>query len=385
MDAYTARWVLPRDRPPVPGGIVVVANGQTVAIEPRGSRAAVDLGDAALLPGFVNAHTHLDLCGMAGLAPPGPDLPGWLRQVIGHRRSRPAETIADDIRHGIAECLRWGTTLVGDISGDGASWPLLAASPLGGIVFREVLGLTPERAALACETLHAWASQPGTERLRRGISPHAPYSVHRDVFAAAGASGLPVCTHLAESLDELVLLARHEGAFVDFLQAVGVWHPEGLMASPAAVVASLRSTAGTSVPRLLAHGNYLKAETPGLTGALVVYCPRTHAAFGHSPHPFAALEARGVRVVLGTDSLASNPDLDMLAEVRFVHERHPEVPVARLLRMATDAEALGFAADRADWVAVPVGAGEPYRAVLDSRGPRRVMLAGRWWTGDGLR
>src|SRR5205085_8085675 len=96
---------------------------------------------------------------------------------------------------------------------------------------------------------------------------------------------------------------------------------------------------------LLIHANYLRTETPIDERATIVYCPRTHAAFGHPPHPFREFLARGVRVALGTDSLASNPDLDLLAEARFVHARHPDVPGATLLRMATlnGAEALSFA------------------------------------------
>jgi cytosine/adenosine deaminase-related metal-dependent hydrolase len=370
MDAFTARWILPLDRPALPGGILVLDRGRTVALEPHGSRSATDLGDVALLPGLVNAHTHLDLCGMAGLAPPQRNFPAWLRQVIAHRRSRAFEAIDSDIRYGIAECVRWGTTLVGDISGDGASWPLLAESGLGGIVFREVLGLTPERAALARETLRTWASTPPTTHLRRGISPHAPYSVHRDLFAEAGTYNLPVCTHLAESPEEMKLLANHRGPFVDFLQGLGVWHPEGLSDSPAAVLAALAPS--PSCPVLLAHGNYLDPQMPELASATVVYCPRTHAAFGHPPHPFREMQARGVRVVLGTDSLASNPDLDILAEVRFLQERHPDIPVIHLLQMATDAEALGFPRDAGGWIAVPIApqSSDPYRAVLESTGVR---------------
>ena len=128
---------------------------------------------------------------------------------------------------------------------------------------------------------------------------------------------------------------------------------------------------------LLAHGNYLSAKTNLSAHTTIVYCPRTHAAFGHSPHPFREFVARGIRVALGTDSLASNPDLDILAEARFIHERHPDFPGDKLLKMATiaGAEALGF--DRmtgslepgksADLVVVPlpnVETNDPYRLLF---------------------
>lgn len=375
MRSYTARWVLPLDRPPLAGGVLTVSDDRVISIESYRSRPADDLGDVALLPGFVNAHTHLDLTGMAGLAPPSADFTSWLQRVIGHRRTRSTEQIHADIAAGIAQSLRFGTTLVGDISADGASWDPLAASPLRAFVFREILGLTTERAKAARATLDAWIDKRPVGRCRPGISPHAPYSVHVELYRAASACGLPVCTHVAESRDELELLADHRGAFVDFLKGVGGWNPEGLASSVAHVVGLL---AGRSAPVLLAHANYLPLDIQLGANVTVVYCPRTHAAFGHPAHPFLDFQARGVRVVLGTDSLASNPDLDILAEVRFLHQTRPEVPPETLLRMATDSESLGVPRDRADMVAVPVRDGDPYEAVIHSVGPRRVMIGGKW-------
>ena len=119
----TARWVVPVDGPPLERGVVAVADDKITAVEAHGRLSAdLDLGDAAVLPGLANAHTHLDLSGMRGLAPPTPHFTDWLRQVIAHRRRRTPEQVRDDIRAGLAECVRFGTTLIGDISGDGGSW-----------------------------------------------------------------------------------------------------------------------------------------------------------------------------------------------------------------------------------------------------------------------
>jgi cytosine/adenosine deaminase-related metal-dependent hydrolase len=197
-----------------------------------------------------------------------------------------------------------------------------------------------------------------------------------------------VAVHLAESAAELELLGHYRGPFVPFLRDLGVWDPEGLAEDPDHV---LRLCNGL-VPVLVAHGNYLRPDAPIPANASVVYCPRTHAAFGHPPHPFRQLLARGVRVALGTDSLASNPDLDLLAEARFVHQRHPDFPSADLLRMATlaGAEALGWADEAgsleagksADLVVVPLPAGDaadPHRLLLESDRPvSRVLYRGRW-------
>src|SRR5947209_19690054 len=111
----TARWVFPVSSPPLPRGSVTIAGERIVAVEPFGTRRAdLDLGDVAVMPGLVNAHTHLDLSGMRGLAPPSPDFPDWLRRVIEHRLRRSPEQVRADIRSGLDECLRTGTTLIGD-------------------------------------------------------------------------------------------------------------------------------------------------------------------------------------------------------------------------------------------------------------------------------
>ena len=135
--------------PPLPGGVVTIDGERIVAVEPHGSRTAdVDLGDAAVIPGLVNAHVHLDLTAMRGVAPPRLPLPDWLSDVIAYRRSTTPEETDAAIRVGLAECIRTGTTLVGDISSGGASWPILAASGIRATVYYELIGTTSEGAAL---------------------------------------------------------------------------------------------------------------------------------------------------------------------------------------------------------------------------------------------
>jgi cytosine/adenosine deaminase-related metal-dependent hydrolase len=380
----TARWLLPVASPPLPGGVLTIAGDRIAAIEPHGTRRALlDLGDCAILPGLVNAHTHLDLTGMRGLAPPSPDFTGWLRQVIAHRRQRSAQQIQDDVRAGLAECIRTGTTLIGDISGDGSSWEPLRRSPIRSVAFCELLGLPTDRADAALDAAKVWLSQhPVRRRCRLGLSPHAPYSARTSLYEAAFSAGLPVATHLAETRAELQLLADRSGPFVDFLRDLGVWEPNGLARGPEQIVDLCRGPG----PVLFAHGNYLTPDIHIPKNASIVYCPRTHAAFGHSSHPFRDFLTRGIRVALGTDSLASNPDLDLLAEARFLHRHHPDVPGEVVLRMATlsGAEALGWADETgslevgksADFVVVPLGepggfatGGDPYRLVLESNAP----------------
>jgi cytosine/adenosine deaminase-related metal-dependent hydrolase len=399
----TARWILPVAGPPLERGLVILNGERILDVKPYGTRAAdVDLGNAAVLPGLVNAHTHLDLSGLRGQCPPTPDFTGWLRQVIRHRRALSTADVANSVAAGLAESLRCGTTLLGDISALGLSWPVLKDAPLRSVVFYELIGLPKQRAEAAWEVAEAWLKEhPATPICRPGLSPHAPYSVSDWLFyrAATAADGLrlPLATHLAETVAECELLAEHRGPFVDFLVELGVWSPDDLVGSPEQVGLMYDGyVRAPKAPVLYVHGNYLD---PGLlhtvSRGVVVYCPRTHAAFGHPPHPFRYFLGRGLRVALGTDSLASNPDLDVLAEARFLHRRYPELPGAQLLRMATlsGAEALGWQAETgslepgksADLIVVPLpdeDAADPHRLVFASALPvSAVLWRGRWTAG----
>jgi cytosine/adenosine deaminase-related metal-dependent hydrolase len=366
-----------------------------------------DLGNAAIIPGLVNAHTHLDLSGARGLIPPtDPDhFTDWLRGVIAYRRSRTPEQVQADTRAGLAECLRHGTTLLGEIAAEGASWDALAAAPTRAVVFREVIGLSTERFTEAVKALHVWRKEhSATPTCRIAVSPHAPYSVSGALIRSLAWNGWAMTVHLAESPAELELLERHSGPFRDFLESLGVWEPGNLADSLRFIL--WRTQRSPCV--LFAHGNYLPADTKLKPNQSVVYCPRTHAAFGHPPHPFRDFLARGVRVCLGTDSLASNPDLDILAEARFVRSRRPDFSGNQLLRMVTlsGAEALGWENEcgslevgkSADFVAVPLpdaDASDPHELRLAehagawsgreaalrrdrSRVERRTMFRGQW-------
>jgi cytosine/adenosine deaminase-related metal-dependent hydrolase len=346
MTTYTARWVFPVAGPPLPHGTLSVEGERIVAVEPAGVvRPTHDLGQVALLPGLVNAHTHLDLSALRGQVPPTPDLPAWLRQVVVQRGQMAPHTEAESVTAGLAECLRFGTTLLGDISGTGASWAALTNAPVRAVVFREWLGLTADRARVAQDQADEWlTTHAPTATCRAGLSPHAPYSVRADSFNAAAARARTHATHLAvhwaESAAEGELLTAHAGPFGAFLQQLGVYDPTGLAASWPDVLARC-----AAAPTLFVHANYAATDWPMPPGASVVVCPRTHRAFDHPRHPFAELRANGVTVALGTDSLASNPDLNLWAEVRCLAHTRPDVAPAELLRMATlsGAEALGWA------------------------------------------
>jgi len=384
---FTARWILPVAGPPLERGTITVRGERIVAVEPVGVRIAdEDFGDAAVIPGLVNAHTHLDLTGAGELArrDRSEAFPEWLKRVIDFRRSRTAEQVEADIRGGLAEGLRHGVTLLGDISAGGMSRPYLAAAPLRSVVFWELIGTTLERFESALHTaILGLAAHPNTPTCRWGRSPHAPYSVHRRGYELAAQVPGIQAVHLAESSAEMKLVRMRGGPFRPFLQALGAWEPDGLIREPEEWLQThpeLRS--------LFVHGNYLPGDTPLTANQSLIVCPRTHAAFGHPPHPFREFLARGVNVALGTDGLASNPDLDVLAELRELHRRYPDVPAATLLEMATinGARALGFdgecgtleAGKSADFVVLSGAGDDPHGALLSAEGVRRTMFRGAW-------
>jgi len=407
----TARWLIPVDGPPLPGGTLTVDGERIAAVEPHGQRTPdLDLGSVAVLPGFVNAHTHLDLTGMRGRCPPTPNFTDWLRGVVRHRRARVPDLPAWNVFDGVTQAVRTGTTLLGDIVGADAANGYRPPECCRVVAFRELLGLPFERIQPSWEAGVRWVKLPtdATSLVRRGLSPHAPYSVHQLLFRQVASRArqqcagsrevgrphlqLPVAIHLAETRAELDLLAEHRGPFVEFLTALGVWNRDGLVSGPLPLI-EMFADAG---PVLFVHGNYLDPATAMPPNASIVYCPRTHAAFGHAPHPFRDFLKRGVRVVLGTDSLASNPDLDMLAEARSVYRHYPDVPAADVLRMMTlsGAEALGWEADAgsltpgksADLAVVPLtetANGEPNASVIQSaNSARAVLFRGRWVAGQ---
>jgi len=407
MRTYSARWVFPVSGPPIENGRITIRDDKIEFVGPPESRAADEhLGNVAIIPGLVNAHTHLDLSGARGLIPPtDPDhFTQWLNGVITYRRSRTEEQTAKDIRDGLEECLKFGTTLIGDIAVEGMSWEALHEAPTRSLIYWEMIGLDQARVGMQWNRYLATSGQSSENPdglpvrmpnaiCKWGCSPHAPYSV--DVTSGKLLQWLDnrVSIHVAETPAESELLEHRSGPYVDFLTNLGVYSESELASSIKEFLTPLVTFPATS-KILLIHCNDLPATFDFQPNHYVVYCPRTHAAFRHPPHPFREFLNRGVRVCLGTDSLASNPDLDILAEARFVHERHPDVTGETLLKMITlnGAEALGYEEETgsleigksADFVATPLPDGEasdPYELLFSQElndAPRRTMFRGQW-------
>lgn len=326
MIRYHARWVVPVAQPPIEDATVAVQDeriayvGQRSAA-PRGTD--VELGDAILLPGLVNAHTHLELTVMRGLLE-GLAFPEWISTLVAARRAvLDDEALRDSARLGVTEGLHAGITTYADTCESGVVLGVMTEYGVRGIMYQEVFGPAPEQCDGAMAELRARMrvhAANATGLVRAGISPHAPYSVSDALFAAAAREsqreGWPMAIHIAESEAESAFVERGAGAFADAHRARGI--AVGVRAvSPVALL----ERAGALTPEtLLIH--CVRASADDVTRiahgrAAVAHCPASNAKLGHGIAPLRELLDAGVRVGLGSDSMASNNRMDILGEARL--------------------------------------------------------------------
>lgn len=355
MLVVRARWLLPiADRPLLNGWVAVdhgrvVAAGRAGATLPlAGDAPLVDLGPWAVLPALVNAHTHLELSWLRGQVAPAARFTEWVPAMLRRRMDAPpAETVAGAIGRAIRELHDSGTGVVGDISNSLATVAPLRASPLEGVVFHEVLRLASSDADDVLDAaLRAQAAHGTSGRFPVSLAPHAPYSVSPRLFqgiraAQARTPFLPSSVHLAESADECELLRSGHGPWRTLLERLNAWDP-GWVAPESTPVEYLDRMGVLDARLLAAHAvqctddDLRRLRDRRVT---VVTCPRSNAFVGAGDPPIARFYAAGVRVAVGTDSLASNDDLNLFAELARMRQLAPRVPAAALLESATRAGA----------------------------------------------
>ncbi|MET0623518.1 MAG: amidohydrolase family protein [Pyrinomonadaceae bacterium] len=330
---YCARWVLPILSEPIEGGAVAVEGtlikgvGVRANLEERFPSAVVeDFGDAVILPGLVNCHTHLELTAMRGfLEPEEGDFFAWLRRVtVSRGEHMSAEDLYTSAAWGAVEAARAGITCVGDASDSGA--PVMRAlgdAGLRGVVFQEAFGPDARSAAAQFDVARAKveALRGGeTPLVTPGLSPHAPYSVAPKLLGmlARYATGerLPLMMHAAESEAEQELMLEGGGIFAMAYAVRGFEFD-----SPRTTTVRHLANLGVLDARpLLAHCVRVDAGDVELLkrhGAGVAHCPKSNAKLGHGRAPLASMLGAGVKVGLGSDSVASNNTCDMLEEARF--------------------------------------------------------------------
>lgn len=365
-----------------PGEIAWDAGGRITSLRRCRGRVA----DVCVLPGLVNAHAHVQIDALP--QPEGTFVP-WLAAVMAARAADGAAAERGRIAAAARELLASGTTAVGDIDATGRGLSGLAATPLTGRSYRELTGFHLEGAA--ARRLVRERRQRAEGELRPGLSPHAPYSVSPDLFAAARDTRQHLAIHCAETPEEQQFLHTGRGPFADLLARLGRL-PERFRPPRMGAVRWLEHLGVLSPRTQLVHCQELeRGDTARIaaSGASIVVCPGTIAWFGRQPPPVPAWLAAGIPVALGTDSRASNTALSLRAELRLAATMWPELEPTQLLAMATrgGGTALGMPGlgrlrrgGRADFVVVrATNATDPATvaaAFVAGRAPIAAVVAG---------
>lgn len=353
---YRAEWALPISSPPISPAEVIVDGDKIVEIRQAGKSSSdvIDLGNSAVIPGFVNVHTHLDYTVLRGMLEDLEFLP-WIREITMRMGALDPDDWAASALWGAAEGMAAGVTTIGDCSPTGAALEGAHIMGMGGIVYQEVFGIDESRAVseivgdLTAKVTQFQKRAAGS-RLNIGISPHAPYTVRAELFRAlaayAKAYNLPVCIHAAESQSEAELIRQGTGPMAEMFERREIsWSPPG-----GSTVGYLNDLGILGKHTLLVHGvqgTVADQRIMAETGAAWAHCPKSNAKLANGCAPFELLQSDGtdgnsvsqssIRVGLGSDSVASNNSMDMFEEMRF----------AVLLQRATSRSLHGLTAEKA--------------------------------------
>jgi cytosine/adenosine deaminase-related metal-dependent hydrolase len=415
---YHARWVLPISRPPFENGTVAVRDGRIAYVGPRTGAPAgadVDVGDALLMPGLINVHTHLELTVMRGFLE-DLDFANWIVRLNGVKRAvLDRDSMLDSARSGLIEGVRAGITTYADTCDSGVAFDAMLEAGVRGIMYQEVFGPDPAQCAKSLDELRSKidAARPrATALVRLGVSPHAPYTVSDDLYRAvaryAVAEGLPLAAHIAESEVEDQLVRRAEGIFAEGLRRRGIEVRRRAESS----IALLSRLGVLATEPLLIHCvrmTHDELRESRDTPLRIAHCPVSNAKLGHGTAPLLDMVDAGFLVGLGSDSVASNNRMDLLAEARAAvlaqrarAGRHDVLCARDVLHLATlgGARALGIdhevgsldAGKSADLAAFPIDAcAQPVHDpeatavfALPGVGATLVTVAGRELVRDGV-
>lgn len=399
---HAAPWVLTGkpDEPPLRDAAVVLdasgkveAVGARAALRERFPQASWQTQRGILLPGLVNAHVHLELSALRGQTRSGGGFGPWVTSVMEARARLAPEQDAEAIEGGVSELLRAGTVAVGEVTNSLAPVSALASAPLLGRVFHEVYGVRREagEAMLAAAQAARAALGAWPENLSYAPSPHTLYSLHPDVVRQilALTRGQRTSLHLAEHAAERAYLRDGGGPFAEFLRARGLpaadWPPPGL--SPVAYARQLGALGPEVIAVHLCAAAREELARVAESGAPAVLCPRSNLFIELKLPPLFDVLELGLRPGLGTDSLASNTTLDVLAEAAALRDRFPQAEAGVLFSMACwfGAVALGLS-HRVGALAPGLAPGllavelereidDPFQVLLRSPPPPRRVLA----------
>ena len=386
-----ARTVVPVESEPIENAAVVTAGNRIAAvgrfeeIRMDHSGAVLDLGAQTLLPGLINAHCHLDYTVLRGKIPSPQTFADWIQAINTEKTKLTESDYVNSIRAGFGEVLRFGTTTIANLT----AFPILAsaiAEPIRTWWFGELIDV---RNPLEADRIANDAAVQLRSKKQWGLAPHAPFTASSRLYARceeiAHQENILLTTHLAESREEMQMFRDASGPAFDFLQGIGRPMDDCGRETPF----SLFNRTRTLDDRwLLAHLNELDAGDFELLGKApkfqIVHCPRSHTYFHHAPFPLGRLRDLGFNVCLGTDSLASNSDLSLFAEMRELLRKNPGVSPRQALEMTTvnGATALGRQGELgclrsgafADLIALPISSGDIFENIVEFSGDVPWMM-----------
>jgi 5-methylthioadenosine/S-adenosylhomocysteine deaminase len=350
MRVVSADWVVPVEGDPIADGAVAIADDGTIAaVGPASELGAGERFEGSVIvPGFVDCHTHLEYAVYAGF---GDGLPfsSWIAMHVTRKGLLDLDETRAIATDGAHACLRSGITTVGDCSFAGAAAEAAAETGLRAVVYLEVFGR--DASALGrFEELRGRVEPALSDRVRLGVSPHAPYTCTLELYEACAELGLPVATHLAESVSERLYLLDGSGDWASFAE---------LLVPPPGTT-GIRLLAGAGLlgsTTMAAHCVDVEADEIALlaqAGTGVAHCPRSNGYLGCGVAPVEELLAAGIPVGIATDSPASTPSFDLFEELRAAivaararAGRPDALSAARALELATlgGATVLGMADD----------------------------------------
>jgi cytosine/adenosine deaminase-related metal-dependent hydrolase len=348
-----AGFLLPRS------GAAVVVDGEGRAIawgsadELRRAHADVPVeeGEGVLMPGLVDCHAHLEIAALAGRVPAGLGLARWVQGLMAALPTVPAEEIQAAALRAARTMRELGTVAVADVCTNLATAPILREAGLGGVSLLEVVGANDSSGAAALERARArLQAHPPGGGVEVEIVPHSAYGTAPDVLRALARGEGVRSIHAAEHEDEVRWLVLGEGAFAEFLR------PKGAPIPGERPVPYLKRLGALGRRTLLVHLVLATEEelaAARAAGATAVLCPRSNLHIGGRLPDLRAVRRAGIPWTLGTDSLVSTPDHDLLGEVRTLAEAFPEVPLGELLQAATMGGAAALGIEAHPWVRIP--------------------------------
>jgi len=337
-----ARTVVPMEGAPIDNGAVVV-NGEKIAavgrfeeIRRKYDGEIVDLGEKILLPGLINAHCHLDYTMLRGKIAPHGSFAGWIREINAQKAKLTEQDYIESIRAGFSEALRFGTTTIANLT----AFPKLVGAitePIRTWWFGELIDVRNPADANAIVNEAVEYLKPAK---RWGLAPHAPFTASAGLYARceeiAAQENILLTTHLAESREEMQMFRDAAGPAFDFLKGIGRSMEDCGRESPLSLFVRTRVLTDRWI---IAHLNELDAPDFDLLAKApkfhIVHCPRSHAFFGHTPFALERLHALGFNICLGTDSLASNSDLSLFAEMRELLRKETRLVPRDVVKMVT--------------------------------------------------